>query len=102
MDTKNWIYSQHAFSSMTDGARELALFMENDRHLWMERRLEFWQNLNRKEQRGIFDADKAVVLMGYFVKEAAESYGCSFDKSDREQVAKYLVCLWNEEVMGND
>lgn len=96
MDTSSWIFSEYALDHMTSEARELAVFMENDYHLWVERRPDFWRNLDRKERRGIFDVDKAVVLMGYFVKEAAKRYGCTFEKSDREQVAKYLVCLWSE------
>ena len=102
MDISNWIYSKYALDQMSVDARELALFMENDYHLWMKRRQDFWKNLDRKERRGIFDVDKAVVLMGYFVKEGAKRYGSSFDKSDREQVARWLVCRWSEQFTADE
>ena len=102
MDISNWVYSKYALDQMSVDARELALFMENDYHLWMKRRQDFWKNLDRKERRGIFDVDKAVVLMGYFVKEGAKRYGCAFDKSDREQVARWLVCRWSEQFTADE
>ena len=102
MDISNWIYSEYAWDHMSEDAKELAIFMENDYRLWMERRQDFWKNLDRKERRGIFDVDKAVTLMGYFVKEGAKRYGSSFDKSDREQVARWLVCRWSEQFTADE
>jgi hypothetical protein len=92
------------FSSITYEAQELALFIENDYHLWMNRRPHFWANLDRHERRNVFDADKAVKLLTYLAVEGAKKYaeGYSdkwhdmFPPSVRVEAAKYLLCVWSE------
>lgn len=93
------------WGSMSHEAKELALFIENDQHLWMNRRPEFWRNLDRKERAEVFDADKAVVLLRYLSTEGAKKYHATFAGSGRwhdlfpvsirTEVAKYLVCVWS-------
>jgi len=96
MPNFDWFWAD-PWGHMTDDAKELATFMQNDYDLWMRRRLDFWKNLDRHEARGVFDTKKAVKGLGHFVSEGAKKYGHRFDPSDREQVAKFFVCLWSED-----
>ena len=57
------------------GARELAMFVVNDSHLYLRRLPEFAKNLATKLKRGTYDEAKAVKLIEYLTKEASQQYG---------------------------
>lgn len=85
------------WGQMSPEARELALFMENDYHLWMVRRPDFWRMLDRHDARGNWERAKALKGLDYFVTEGAKKYGAKFDPTDRKMVANYFVALWEED-----
>jgi|DEB0MinimDraft_6_1074348.scaffolds.fasta_scaffold78440_3 hypothetical protein len=87
-------------------ATELRLYIVNDHHLWMDRRPEFWRNLDRHMVRGNFDSDKAITLLMYLVSEAARQY-CKefggtvrsvFPKDVRESVARHLLECYADDL----
>ena len=86
-------------STYSHEATELRLYIVNDWHLWMERRPEFWKNLDRHMSRGVVDSEKAVTLLMYLVGEGARQY-CKefggtvrsvFPKDVRTEVARVLL-----------
>lgn len=79
----------------THAVRELVLYTENDYHLWERRMPEFAKNLAAKIKRGQYDAGKAVKLIEYLTKEAADKYskeyGGSFSVATRRAAAEELL-----------
>ena len=74
---------------------ELDLYAENEYSLYAQKKAIF-ANLQKKASKGVYDADKAAKLWGYWVKAAADKYkkefgGPSFNKATRDALAKELA-----------
>lgn len=82
-------------------ARELALYVVNDAHLYLRRLPDFAKNLAAKIKRGTYDEAKAVKLIEYLTKEAAQKYGRefggTFDAATRRAAAVELLPIVVEQ-----
>jgi len=63
---------------MTDEARELLLYIENDGDLYRQQFTPILKNLTAKKARGIYEHDKAVKLFLYLVESGAKKYAKEF------------------------
>jgi hypothetical protein len=78
-------------------ARELELYMDNDREVYRWKHTDYYKNLAKKAAAGRYNRDQAVKLFMYLVERAGKKYvkelGGSysmFSKPTRELVAKAL------------
>lgn len=70
-----------------EAARELELFVENDRNLYERQFIPIVKNLMLKRQKGVFDPEKAVKLFMYLMDAGARKYTDEFgNKGDRIDV----------------
>ena len=90
-----------------DAARELALYIENNRHLYDYCIVPYIQSLHRKRIKGTYEPEKA--LPGW---ERIATYGAKmyeneflsvryyhvFNRATREEAAKYLQGYFLEDV----
>ena len=91
-------------SEMSDEARELQLYIENDGQLYRQQQTPIHKNLATKMARGIYDKDKAVKLWLYLMEAGAKKYAkgagtpwnLMFPKSARIEAAK----AFNEHFLG--
>jgi hypothetical protein len=81
--------------------RELELYLQNDRDIYLQRLVPIYKNLQSKKTKGIYDHTKAIRGMGYAVNDANSKYkkehGYSFTTSVRYQVAKNMVKYFEDE-----
>lgn len=57
---------------------ELGLYIENNYHLYMHRLPEYIRTLDKHQQRGRFQKERALVLLERFVEEGAKQYHKEF------------------------
>lgn len=92
---------------MSDEARELVLYAENDYQLYSQSAVPIMKNLTRKHKKGVYDPELAVKLWKYHADRAAKKYGKEhgnddgfkiFSPADRREAAKYFEEYWTEEL----
>jgi len=85
-----------------EAARELFLFGSNDGNLYRSRTTAIIDNLAKKYVKGIFDAEKSLILWKYWADDAAKryakDYGGSFDVPTRKLVAKMAADYYAEHI----
>jgi len=93
--------------SMSDEARELVLYAENDGQLYSQSAVPIMKNLTRKFKKGVYDSDLAAKLWKYHTDRAAKKYGKElgnddgfkiFSPADRREAARYFEDGWAEEL----
>ncbi len=62
------------YDNYSHEATELYFYAINDGRLYTQQREPIEKNLQRKYDKGIYDAEKAVKLWGYFAETAAKKY----------------------------
>jgi hypothetical protein len=92
--------------NLSVGARELALYIENDARLYESQWKPIQKNLTTKKAQGKYQKEGAVKLFGYLMDAAAKNYAIEhgdsalwskmFPKHDRLQAAKYFVELFEQ------
>lgn len=93
--------------NLSVGARELALFTENDGRLYESQWKPIQKNLATKKAQGKYLREGAVKLFGHLMDAAAKKYAIEhgdsvaswskmFPKHDRLQAAKYFVELFEQ------
>lgn len=70
-------------------AQDLYLFAINDEQLYTQQREPIEKNLQRKFDKGIYNAEKAVKLWGYFAETAAKKYHSTFRYEDTSNHQKW-------------
>jgi len=92
---------------MSDEARELVLYAENDSQLYTQSAVPIMKNLTRKFKKGTYDPALAVKLWKYHADRAAQKYGKDhgnkdglkiFSPADRREAAKYFEEYWTAEL----
>ena len=85
-----------------EAARDVELFAENDHNLYKQRWIPILKNLKKKKDKGVFDVEKAAILMKYFVDDADKRYqkevngdrmpkGYFLSVNDRKLLSKQLA-----------
>lgn len=98
--------------SMSAGAHELELYIDNDGDLYRQQGQPILKNLATKKATGAYDHDKAVKLYMYFAEAGAKKYAKEFGDekdwskmfpvSDRKQVAEASAKSFETEyALGN-
>jgi hypothetical protein len=93
---------------MSDEARELQLYIDNDGQLYRSQTTPIHKNLMTKRAQGRYDTHKAVKLFMYLVDAGAKKYAKEhgspgvkwndmFPKADRLQTAKAMVSDFEDE-----
>ena len=91
--------------NLSVGARELALFIENDGRLYESQWKPIQKNLAVKKAQGKYEKDKAAKLFLYLMDAGAKKYAKEFGggewnrmfpKADREQAARHFVELFEQ------
>jgi len=94
-------------ADMSDEARELALYAENDGDLYRQSAEPVMRNLSKKFKKGVYDHELAAKLWKYHADRAAKSYGkehgnddgfAIFSPSVRREVAQYFADSWQSEL----
>jgi hypothetical protein len=67
------------YDRMSEEARELVIFIENDADLYRQQTVLIQQNLLRKMRKGVYDPQKAVKLWMYLMEAGAKKYAKAFD-----------------------
>lgn len=93
---------------MSDAARELELFAENDGDLYQRSGVPIMKNLSKKFKRGTYDPELAVKLWKYHADRAAKAYSeqhstgddwkTMFTPRDRMEMAKSMEDSWRSEM----
>ena len=93
---------------MSDAARELELFAENDSDLYQRSGVPIMKNLSKKFKRGTYDPELAVKLWKYHADRAAKAYSeqhstgddwkTMFTPRDRMEMAKSMEDSWRSEM----
>jgi len=92
----------HKLARMSDEARELELFIENDGQLYRQQYAPIIQNLMRKRNKGVYDFALSIKLFMYLADAGAKKYHAefgspglpwnkAFPKATRMEVAKSLA-----------
>ena len=71
------------YDNYSHEATELYFYAINDERLYTQQREPIEKNLQRKYDKGIYDAEKAVKLWGYFAETAAKKYHHEFGGSGK-------------------
>jgi hypothetical protein len=86
-------------------ARELALYAVNEGDLYRGQTQAILANLRRKIAKGVYDAEKAIVLWGYLADAAAKKYRAEFgpmiggfNKATRIAAAREIAEHYAEEL----
>lgn len=93
--------------NLSVGARELALYTENDGRLYESQWKPIQKNLATKKAQGKYQKEGAAKLFGHLMESAAKKYAIEhgdspaswskmFPKHDRLQAAKYFVELFEQ------
>ena len=94
--TKNMIYNE------TTESRELFLYATNDGNLYRQMVMPIIENLRKKAQKGMYDAEKAVDAWYRAATVASDKYnkdfGYRFNVADRFTVAVDMEEYYKEEV----
>ena len=93
---------------MSDAARELELFAENDGDLYQRSGVPIMKNLSKKFKRGTYDPELGVKLWKYHADRAAKAYSeqhstgddwkTMFTPRDRMEMAKSMEDSWRSEM----
>ena len=95
---------QSEYDKMGPEARELKTTMDSTEEGYKQQYIPILKNLSRKMKKGVYDKEKAVKLMMYYVDNGAKKYGQDyggggatgpsiggFDKKTREEAARAYV-----------
>jgi hypothetical protein len=93
---------------MSDAARELELFAENDDDLYQRSAVPIMKNLSKKFKKGTYDPELGVKLWKYHADRAAKAYSeqhstgddwkTMFTPRDRMEMAKSMEDSWRSEM----
>ena len=93
---------------MSDAARELELFAENDSDLYQRSGVPIMKNLSKKFKKGTYDPELGVKLWKYHADRAAKAYSeqhstgddwkTMFTPKDRMEMAKSMEDSWRSEM----
>jgi len=93
---------------MSDAARELELFAENDGDLYQRSAVPIMKNLSKKFKKGTYDPELGVKLWKYHADRAAKAYSeqhstgddwkTMFTPRDRMEMAKSMEDSWRSEM----
>ena len=93
---------------MSDAARELELYAENDGQLYQQSGVPIMKNLSRKFKKGTYDSALAAKLWKYHADRAAKGYSQEYSSGDdwktmftpavRMEVAKSMEASWRAEM----
>ena len=93
---------------MSDAARELELFAENDGDLYQRSAVPIMKNLSKKFKRGTYNPELGVKLWKYHADRAAKAYSeqhstgddwkTMFTPRDRMEMAKSMEDSWRSEM----
>ena len=94
--TKNMVYAE------TTESRELFLYATNDGDLYRNMVTPIIDNLKKKVEKGVYDAEKAVDAFYHVATEASKHYfrdfGYKFSVKDRFTAAVDMADYYSEEV----
>lgn len=76
---------------MSMGARELALYAENDSLLYESSWKPIVANLDKKRAKGIYKSDMALILMKHHANRAAQSYAREFGDGETKWFEMFSV-----------
>ena len=90
-------------------AHELALFAVNEGDLYESQAFAICRNLARKQLRGVYDADKALIAWGHLATAAAKKYNrdlCGFGSvwhdvfsvADRADAASVIADHYQDQI----
>jgi len=93
---------------MSDAARELELFAENDSDLYQRSAVPIMKNLSKKFKKGTYNPELGVKLWKYHADRAAKAYSkqhstgddwkTMFTPKDRMEIAKSMEDSWRSEM----
>ena len=88
--------------NISDDARELLMYAENDGQLYRQSAVPIMKNLTRKFKKDNYDTALAQKLWKYHADRAAKKYakenGGAFSVSVRKEVAKQMESDWHDEM----
>ena len=93
---------------MSDAARELELYAENDGQLYQQSGVPIMKNLSKKFKKGTYDPELAVKLWKYHADSAAKGYSQEYSSGDdwktmftpavRMEMARSMEASWRSEM----
>lgn len=97
---------------MSEAARELVIFIDNDGDLYRQQGAPIRENLSKKYRKGIYDHAQAVKLWKYLADTGAKKYAQEFASpsewnrmftvADRKAAAQEMADMWRDEMeLGN-